>query len=82
MGRDTGWTGLWLFAKDRHLSAARDRLFTVTERMKVFLHGSTEGADDWWAECLLCDWVSTSNGDQRTAEMKFGRHFESDHARR
>jgi hypothetical protein len=36
--------------------------------------------DGWWAECLICGaWVSTSNPDRRSAEMRFGRHLQHDH---
>jgi hypothetical protein len=54
----------------------------MSERVHVFLHGSTEEGEDWWAECLLCEWVCTSNPDARTAETKFGRHFQNDHPAR
>jgi hypothetical protein len=35
---------------------------------------------DWWVECLVCGaWVSTSNQEQRTAEERFGRHWQHVH---
>lgn len=36
--------------------------------------------DGWWAECMICEtWVSTSNPDRRSAEVRFGRHLQQDH---
>lgn len=42
-------------------------------------HVTTEGVADYWAECLLCDWVATSNSTLRQAEKKFGRHYQVEH---
>jgi hypothetical protein len=43
-------------------------------------HGeSSDGREDWWAECLLCAWVTTSNRERRGAEEQYGRHYEREH---
>lgn len=52
----------------------------MTKKVNVFRYEVIPESEDWWAECLLCGWVCTSNSDQRKAEMKFGRHYQSDHA--
>jgi hypothetical protein len=51
----------------------------VSEKVAVSLHSTSEDGEEWWAECLLCCWVTTSNPDRRTAEQKFGRHYDREH---
>lgn len=54
----------------------------ASRRVAVTMMGTTEdGADDWWAERLVCGvWVSTRNATRRAAEEKFGRHHQREHA--
>lgn len=49
------------------------------QKVAISRHATSEAGDDWWAECLLCPWVATSSPDRRTAEQKFGRHYEREH---
>jgi hypothetical protein len=55
----------------------------VSDNVAITLHATAaDGSEDWWAECLLCPWVATSNPDRRAAEQAFGRHYEREHATR
>jgi hypothetical protein len=53
--------------------------YSVSEKVAVSLHSTSQDGEDWWAECLLCRWVTTANPDRRTAGEKFGRHYEREH---
>jgi hypothetical protein len=54
----------------------------VGEKVAFSQHRSAEGVTDYWAECLLCEWVVTSNATLRQAEEKFGRHYQAEHLNR
>ncbi len=36
--------------------------------------------ENHFAECLLCEWISSHNATRRDAERRYGRHFQNEHS--